>query len=218
MPEKYSLLDLNTWPRKQHFEFYQTFSQPYFQIGMDLNASTLAHFCKEQQLSFFSAYLFLTQQAINKIAPFCQRIVDGEVRVYENVSVSMTVMADDQTIRFCRVPYADNFEVFDHQFKQAKAEAIAKPFLSNPDLVDGNNKATVYMSVIPWISFTGYSHAIHAHDTFGIPRLVFGKARDEDGKMPLTVDAHHALVDGLHVAQLVEQLQHDFDHPGVALS
>ena len=213
MKETYTLLDMQSWPRKQHFEFYKTFAQPFFQIGCDLNAKALFNFCKEKNLSFFDAYLFLTMKTINQLEPFCCRVVDDQVRVYQNVMISVAVMAPDQTFRFCDIPYADDFAQFCANFKAAKDKAISEPFFSETFAANQANKGTVYMSVIPWVSFTSFNHASHSNDPTGIPRIVFGKMRKTDYSMPFAIDAHHAGVDGLHVGQFIEVLQGYFDKP-----
>ncbi len=207
MTQPYTLIDIQKWPRKEHYAFYRTFVQPYFQIAVELDVAPLMQFCKANGHAFFHGYMYLTLKAINASQPMCSRIVEDQVRIYQNVSVSVTVMAPDDTIRFCRVPFQTDFSSFSQGFEQAKQAAVEAPFLSDPQQADGKDKATVYCSVIPWLSFTGYSHAIHAHDTFGIPRLVFGKVKPDSHKMPIAIDAHHALVDGLHVAQFVQQLE-----------
>lgn len=218
MKETYTLLDMQSWPRKQHFEFYKTFDQPFFQIGCDLDAKALFSYCKtnsckDKPLPFFDAYLFLTMKTINQLEPFRCRVVDDEVRIYQKVMISVAVMAPDQTFRFCDIPYAANFQEFRENFKTAKDKAISEPFISEAFAANQANKGTVYMSVIPWVSFTSFNHASHSNDPNGIPRMVFGKMRKTDYSMPFAIDAHHAVVDGLHVGQFIEVLQGYFDKP-----
>ena len=47
------------------------------------------------------------------------------------------------------------------------------------------------------------------------PRITFGKITEADGRctMPVSIHAHHALADGLHVAQFVDKFQHALDTP-----
>jgi chloramphenicol O-acetyltransferase type A len=47
------------------------------------------------------------------------------------------------------------------------------------------------------------------------PRITFGKITEADGRctMPVSIHAHHALADGLHVAQFVDRFQHFLDNP-----
>jgi chloramphenicol O-acetyltransferase type A len=223
MTTNYQRLDLTNWPRKQHFEFYKDFAQPYFSIGCDLDASKLYHHCKnpansqgdsqgdDHKIAFFDAYLFLTMQAINQVEPFRYRLVDGQVRIYPHISISVAIMAEDNTFRFCEVPFASDFATFQSNLKAAKAEAISGPFFSEMFAANKNNQATVHMSVIPWISFTSFGHARHGGPSTGIPLIAMGKMREKDCSMPICVDAHHALVDGVDVGQFVGVLQGLFD-------
>jgi chloramphenicol O-acetyltransferase type A len=209
--EKYQVLDIEDWPRKQHFEFYKDFEQPYFNICCDLDAAKLFNYCRDNNIAFFDAYLFLTMKTLNQLTPFCYRMVDGQVRIYQEISISVTVMADDQTLRFCLVPFSADFFEFVQKFKTAKDKALSEPFIDHSFLANQNIKSTVYMSVIPWISFTSFSHASPSSESSGIPRIVFGKMRKTDYSMPLSVEVHHSLVDGLHVGQFVQTLQSFFD-------
>ena len=49
-------LDLKSWPRAQHFEFFKGFSDPYFNITVNMNVKDLFVFSKNNGLSFFHSY------------------------------------------------------------------------------------------------------------------------------------------------------------------
>ena len=59
--------------------------------------------------------------------------------------------------------------------------------------------------MLPWLRFTAYTNALPGGDS--IPRIVFGRATREGRrmKMPVAVEVHHALVDGLDVARFFER-------------
>ncbi|MGL3600382.1 CatA-like O-acetyltransferase, partial [Veillonella sp. ZSJB6] len=67
----------------------------------------------------------------------------------------------------------------------------------------------LYLTSVPWVTFTSISHPTHdqQHDT--VPRIAWGKFTETGGRMsmPLSVQAHHALVDGVHVGRYYELLQ-----------
>jgi chloramphenicol O-acetyltransferase type A len=65
----------------------------------------------------------------------------------------------------------------------------------------------VYQSSLPWLRFTSFTNAIGGGDS--IPRIVFGKCEIQGRRflMPMSVEVHHALVDGLDVARFVERFQ-----------
>jgi chloramphenicol O-acetyltransferase type A len=65
----------------------------------------------------------------------------------------------------------------------------------------------VYHSVLPWLSFRAFTNALPGGDS--IPRIVFGKTSLDRRKatMPVSVEVHHALADGLDVARFLERFQ-----------
>jgi chloramphenicol O-acetyltransferase type A len=77
--------------------------------------------------------------------------------------------------------------------------------------------ALVHGSTVPWLAFTGLMHARRlgaAADS--TPKIVFGKhTRRADGgaSVPVSIEAHHALVDGLHVSRVFEALEARFLEP-----
>jgi chloramphenicol O-acetyltransferase type A len=86
-----------------------------------------------------------------------------------------------------------------------------------PTLADPPGRDDVlFMTGIPWVSFTSFAHPTHLRPADCIPRLAWGK-RFEDGgglKMPLSVQGHHAMMDGFHMGQYYERVQAYFTEPG----
>jgi chloramphenicol O-acetyltransferase type A len=69
----------------------------------------------------------------------------------------------------------------------------------------------VYHSTLPWLRFSHFTNAMHAGDS--VPRVVFGR-RFQDGarwRMPVSVEVHHAVMDGLDVHRFIESLQQRLD-------
>jgi chloramphenicol O-acetyltransferase type A len=71
--------------------------------------------------------------------------------------------------------------------------------------------------VLPWFDFTSISHARDFSHEDSAPRITFGKITEADGRftMPVSIHVHHALADGLHVAQFVEKFQCCLDSPNL---
>jgi len=67
----------------------------------------------------------------------------------------------------------------------------------------------VYLTCIPWVSFTHLSHTITINRNDSVPRISWGKYFEQEGKtlLPFSVQVHHAFVDGVHVGQYFEKLQ-----------
>jgi len=210
---EYQLLDIDNWSRKQHFQFYRTFTQPHFNICCNLNAEKLFKFCKAGKISFFDAYIYLSMCAVNQIESFRYRLAENEVRVYKQSSVGVIQLADNETIRFSEMAYTNSFSNYQKQAIRVSEQAKAEAFFSESFVKDKAIKNTIHISVIPWITITSFSHARQGEDKDGIPLLVFGKMNKPDFLMPFSVEVNHSLMDGLHVGKLVELLQKMFDDP-----
>jgi chloramphenicol O-acetyltransferase len=59
-------------------------------------------------------------------------------------------------------------------------------------------------------------HPIHLSPADSIPRFAWGKIFEEGGarKIPLSAQAHHALLDGLHMGRFFEKVQDLLNAPG----
>jgi chloramphenicol O-acetyltransferase type A len=60
---------------------------------------------------------------------------------------------------------------------------------------------------IPWIEFTAFN--LNMPSDYLLPILTIGKHVEREGRtfMPLAIQVHHAVCDGWHLGQAVEQVQ-----------
>ncbi len=157
------------------------------------------------------AIVYLISRAANAIPEFRYRIRGEIVVEHEVVHPSMTILTDGDLFSFYMIDYVENFERFAVQAAEKIADAKAHPMLKNEPGQDNE----MFMTAIPWVSFTGFMHPIHLNSPDSIPRFAWGKIF-EDGerrKMPLAVQAHHALMDGIHMGRYYEVLQEFMDQP-----
>ena len=204
-------IDINTWYRKEHFEFYSRFEQPFFNVCATVDVSKTLNYCKENQLSFFICALFLLGYTANQIEPFRFRINKNEVDVHDELEISCTVLNSDESFSFCEFGAFSNFDLFYQQADQQLTK-IKNGYKSLKLSNEKDNK--IFCSVLPWLHFTSFSHAQKQSEHDSTPRIVMGKYKNIHNEiaMPVSVEVHHALVDGLHVAQFFEKLQHNFNH------
>ena len=63
--EKY--LDLNTWARREIFEFFRDFDKPYFNIATQLDVTELLRLLRERpKVSLMLAYHYIALRAANE--------------------------------------------------------------------------------------------------------------------------------------------------------
>ncbi len=207
-----TFLDLENWNRKQHFYFFKDYDHPFFNICAEVDVTRLLAYTKEHQQSFFVALLFLSLRAANSIPELRYRIRGERVLVHDVIHAGSTVLNSDETFSFCYFDYDGNFQTFNREATQ-KLEKYAQGFKS---LEPGDNRDDlIHYSVIPWISFTSFAHARKYGANDSVPKIVFGKYYDEAGakKMPVSVEVHHALMDGIHVGKFFEEFQALLQNP-----
>lgn len=69
-------------------------------------------------------------------------------------------------------------------------------------------------SPMPWVTYTHISHTNSGKKDNATPLFDWGKYYEKDERivMPVSVQAHHSFVDGLHIGQFAEKLQDLMDH------
>jgi len=198
-------IDLKSWPRKEHFEFFSKFSEPFHGITVELDLTTAYDQAKKKSQSFFLYYLYRALKTMNEMEQFRLRIEDGEPYLYDQVHISSTVLRPDETFGFSYIDYNDDENLF---LEDAKKE-IEKVQNSSGLYLEGARINEVHCSALPWVNFTSLSHARSFDYPDSCPKISFGKLMDKDGKktMSISLHVHHALVDGLHVGRFMERYQ-----------
>lgn len=205
MDHSYELIDIDQWERKAHFNFYQTFQNPFYNLTADVDITHAVNYAKQKQLPVFLAYYHAAIQAINQIPALKVRMVDGELRKYNTIHIGSTFLNDDESFSFCAYEYDEDIESFYRkalividEMRKYKVEISEDP---RPNLV--------YATIVPWVKFTSLQHPYkHAQEDL-IPRLSFGKYYSIQDKImiPFSAHIHHGIADGIHVGRLFQKFE-----------
>lgn len=211
-------LDLATWNRREHFAFYRGYDNPYFNLCAPVDVTQLLERCRsEGGPSFFLASLWASLAAVNEIEALRYRIRGDDVVVHERVHGGSTVLVPDGTFRFGYFDYDPDFRAFAEGATSVleRVRAEMGPLEARPERDD-----MIHYSIIPWVAFTSFSHARRWGTDDSVPKVVFGRHHREDDidRMPVSIEVHHALVDGLHVGRFFDRFQHYLDELEVASS
>lgn len=196
-------LDLDSWKRREHFHHYRAMALPFFSVSVEVDVTRLRESCRDEGRSFFLASTFHALHASNATEPMRLRLRAEKVWVHERVSMSSTILRPDETFACIRLDPYDDLRAFE---QQGVAE-IASARRGGAAFPDGDD-AVIYHSTLPWIRFTGFTNALPLGSD-SIPRVVFGKvfSSGERWRMPLAVEVHHALVDGIDIAKFLERFE-----------
>jgi chloramphenicol O-acetyltransferase type A len=202
----YKQIDLLNWCRYKQYEFFSEYDNPFFNICSTIDVTTLLKQCKKHQTPFSTAMLFVSIDTANKIKEFKYRIKNKGVVEYNEIYAGSTVLNDDETFSFCYFDYFSDFS----EFKDAAKKTIHLHKTESLEF-DGRNTDLdlIHYSVIPWISFSSFSHPRNYNKNDSIPKIVFGKYYEIEGRtlMPISIEVHHALMDGFHLGKYLDALQ-----------
>ena len=208
-------LDLDAWPRRPHFDFFRGFDSPFWNVTAEVDVTALyAASTAPKGPSFTIAAFFLSLEAVNAVEALRMRIRrtgagEESVVVLEQVHGSTTVLRGDDTFGFGYFDFDPRYESFAEGAERA-IEATKRDGGFHPD---SERDELVHFSVLPWIHFTSFQHARSFRTGDSVPKIVFGKHRKsgECRTMPVSVEVHHALVDGLHLGRFFERFQAGLD-------
>jgi chloramphenicol O-acetyltransferase type A len=198
-------IDILNWNRKEHFEFFSNFEEPFFGITTPIDCTIAYEKAKEMNIPFFIYYLHKTIAAVNLVENFKYRIEGKNVVLYDVIDASATIMRADKTFGFSFMKFHESLQEF-NLIAQAEIERIQNTAgLFTTEFPEN----LIHFSAIPWINFTGLTHSRSYTFPDSCPKISFGKLMSANGKktMSLAVMAHHGLVDGYHMGLFVDALQ-----------
>lgn len=203
-------IDLETWERRASFDFFRSFTEPYHGVCLRVDCTETYTYAKQHGLSVFLSLLHRSLVAAHRVENFRTRIVEGSVWRYEQIHGASAVGRANGTIGFGHYWFRPRIADF------VREASIELDRVRLRDDIERHPEVNVIRySVLPWFDFTSISHARDFSREDSAPRITFGKITEADGRctMPVSIHVHHALVDGLHVAQFVEKFQHSLDAP-----
>lgn len=205
-------IDIENWNRKDHFNFFYKMDYPQYNICMDIDVTHFVSFCKKENLSFYYSMIYAVTKTANGLENFKYRIRDGKVVLHDSIHPSFTEMdrnVSEELFKMLTVDMTENISDF---VQAAEKENAGQKTYFDPKKLTGRDDL-IYITCIPWISFTHLSHTISMNRNDAVPRISWGKYYRNGDKilLPFSVQVHHALADGIHVGRYVEKLQEYLD-------
>lgn len=198
-------IDLDDWDRAVQFRLFRTYERPHFATTSRLSVDNVIRNLKPAGVSPYRACLYAIGMAIHKVPAMRLRFRGDQVVRHDAVEMSATVPQHAGGFGYSYIAFDPDFHTFDRA-AAAEIEAVAKG-ASKPNT--GERDDLVYLSCMPWLDYTSINNAM-ADRNDCIPRVSWGKfVQDADGvwRMAMTLEVHHALLDGEHVGAFFETVQ-----------
>lgn len=195
-------IDMATYPRREHFNHFVGMAYPYVGVTVAVDVTDLLARCREKGYSFYLMVLHAVALAADEVPEFRRRIEGDGIVEYDTCPTSHTELKPDGTYAYCtlhhHMPLADYL---------AKAEAARAAVRESGSIEEEDDVQSMYfISTLPWLHYTQLVQPVACGEESN-PRITWGKYQpDAAGRMimPLSVLVHHALADGLHIAQFYE--------------
>lgn len=205
-------LDVANWARRDLFEFFRSYDNPYFNICTRLDVTKLLALLRQRPgVSVSLAYHYFALRIANEIEPFRYRLREGKVVIHDIINGGTTVLLPNESFTFAYFEYEEEFDKFISAAARSVKEAQTGHSPFSPDLSEN----TIHFTTLPWVSFTSFAHARNWGREDSVPKIAFGKFTTENHRtlLPISVEVHHALMDGLHVGRFLTRLEEALVEP-----
>ena len=207
MSNPYTVIDEKNWNRATHCMIFRNSAEPAFCVTFEANITGYKRMVKQQGLSFTMAMVYAVCKCANEIEAFRYRFLDGNVVLFDRIDTAFTYLnKDTELFKVVNVPFMEDLKAYcDLAEKTAKEQ---QEYFTGPLAND-----VFQCSPLPWVTYTHISHTNSGKKDNATPLFDWGKYYEKNGEtiIPISVQAHHSFVDGLHVGQFVEKLQAFFD-------
>ena len=209
MKMKFTEIDMNSYPRREHFEYFSRIPDPYFGVTVTVDVTRLVEFSRSRSASFNLCFIHAAALAANAVPELRRRIYDGRIVEYDICDTSHTEPAPDETYCYCTLRHGMPWDDYLPYAAEARRKAVSAPGIGE----DEDPEGCFFVTSLPWLHYTELR--LPTNDGFGSnPRIACGKYEtDERGRLmlPVTVFANHALADGLHLGKFFANLNAEIE-------
>jgi chloramphenicol O-acetyltransferase type A len=192
--------------RQSQLDHYGAYDLPVVNVTAECRCRDFVTPAKARGWPPFALLLYGIARATLEVENFRFRIVDGAATRLERLTVGYTVIGVGDNLNFSSFPFDPEWPVFleryltDRDIARNAQELRAAPLES---------RDYIFVTCLPWLRFSSIQHPIGNLADTSIPSIAVGRFDLADGQVrfPMSVQAHHGLVDGLHIQRLFAQVE-----------
>jgi chloramphenicol O-acetyltransferase type A len=205
-------LDIENWKRKKHFEFFKKFEYPHFNICTNIDITNTFRYSQKNKISLFRAVLYGVMKCCNEMEEFRYRINGDKIVIHDVVHPGIAMIAEEDVYTNFIIEYKSPLSEFLKEYDIAAGKAKGEIIIGEKQ--EGKDDL-IFLSSLPWISFTSVSNPVKLGYADSIPRIIYGKQFKQDKKimMPFSVQVNHCLMDGVHVSKYFYKLTEVLSNP-----
>ncbi|MGA5426598.1 type A chloramphenicol O-acetyltransferase [Streptomyces koyangensis] len=201
-------IDLDTWPRRQHFDHYRRRVPCTYAMTVEVDVTTFAAALRRSPRKSYLAQVWALATVVNRHEEFRMCLTDsGDPAVWPVVHPAFTVFNPERETFACVwAPYDPDFGTF----HDTAAPLLAEHSRATDFFPQGDPPPNTFdVSSLPWAAFTGFTLDIRDGWDHLAPIFTLGRYTEREARLllPLSVQIHHAAADGFHTARLTNDLQ-----------
>lgn len=201
-------IDRDAWERKEIYEFFSSFSNPFYMVSFIVDVTELKEFTKRHDCSFYYALVFLCAKAMSRVENFRYIVQGDDVYLIDERQPSFTDRKPgSELFHIVTVPAGDDILAFCREAKRKSQSQ--KCFI---DMTKESNDL-VYLSCLPSLKLTALTNEFDllapGFSSDSVPRIAWGKYSEHSGRLELTVsvEVNHRFIDGIHIEKFAAQLE-----------
>lgn len=204
-------IDLSTWDRREYYEFFNFSDIPQYSLTFNIDVTNFYKFVKANNISFFCAMVYAVTKTMMEEEAFCYRIHEDGVYMCDEIFPSFTFLnKGEKLFKMVTLPLKGDIVEYAKYAQQTATEQKHRL----PKTYDEETDNCVYITSLPWITYTDCQLECVINKDDSIPRVCIGKYfTDFNGKkmMPFTLKVNHRVTNGYDIGLYYERLQKYLD-------
>lgn len=201
-------IDLETWPRREHFEHYLRRVPCDYSITTEIDVTATIAALRRTYRKTYPAQIWAMAAVVNRHEEFRMSLdPDDRPVVWPRVDPAFTVFnPESETFACVTTPFDEDFG----RFHDAVVELLDTHRDSTAMFPQGELPPHCFdVSGVPWTSFTGFTLQIRGDGDHLLPIFTMGRRvpRGDRIVLPLAIQVHHAAADGFHTGRLINEIK-----------
>lgn len=210
----YKVIEKSEFKKIKQYNWFKTFANPCYGFDVKMDVSKVVEYSKKTNTSFFINVLYLITTGLSSIEEMRLREVNDEIRLYEKINPTFTVMTKTGIYENAGFKMIDDYQGFYNKAKEVLEEVKNQDYVKetfNDSLLFDD----YYMTCVPWLSMEGMTHPLcdNNFSSSSCPRVCWDKYRVENDKyvMLLNITVSHCFVDGYPLSCAFKKIQDNFN-------
>ncbi len=192
----------NETSRAWAFQMWMKSPMPMVTLTKTFDVTRLCKVCRRKGLKFNKLLCWCMGRAASRIDEFYLLPKDGKLYKFDRLAINVIVDNAKGGISTCDVPYSDDFQQFsrDYDAITLKCSTSCEEIADEEAMILGTSAVTG----------TELDSLVNQYNgIYNNPFLAWGRYRKHwfSVKLPISMQFHHAQMDGGHAARFLESLQ-----------